>query len=340
MYKNTVLGLVIAHSHCKLPEKDTDFFYFESPHGENIEGGAVRQSFRLFIPKHPQHSELIEKLGSENTFTFFRVLFSFFDAAYMLYDFIRKHRLNTVQLNLEDIENNSKCYDINNFNYHSLEQPTYLSLYDYEHERHVEKFSFPPSEFQELFWSMNLEKILSNYGITFFPPSVFSMEERNTGNLNLLVNKMIRNREVGMVMHTWRKLLSYDRADFISNISNILEFIKKDLQENEDTFDMNNDEFVRLKELINYVSVSKRQLFFGIFNSSNLLGFLSRHGPKRLIDFEKINDTDALYDIKKIRENMNLKIIPTRYDINHMFNYWHYTTSLIVSLWFRLKITT
>lgn len=86
---------------------------------------------------------------------------------------------------------------------------------------------------------------------------------------------MLKVNEVGMVMHTWRKLNSYNNSDFINNVSNILEFIEKDLGKNINTFNTQIGELPFLQNLIKLVSKTRREFYFGLFNNSELLGFLS-----------------------------------------------------------------
>ncbi|WP_144634169.1 hypothetical protein [Priestia megaterium] len=336
--KSPLLGLVIDSSLCQLPEKETDFFYFEGAEGLNIEEGVTRLPYRIFFPSHIQSKDFINKLGAENTFIFLRVLFSYFDAWYMLYDFTQRYSRELSAISLTDIEEKAKHYDIDSFNYLSVDREMFLSLYDIKRDNHVERYHFFHNEFQELFWTMNLEKILSNHGISYYPDRTFSDKEKNVGNTSLVVYKMLKISEVGMVMHTWRKLNSYNRSDFINNVSNILEFIKKDLETNKNSFSTHLKDFPILEQLINMVCFSKRPLYFGLFNSADLFGFLSRHGSQKLVNYQKLSGNTEL-KMKTIKKNMTQGIIPNQDEVRYMFNVWHYTTSLIVTLWFRLKTT-
>ena len=333
---SSYLSLIVNNMHCRLPEADNDYFTFEGPEGENIAEGVMRLPFRRFIPSHPQSEEFLEILGEENTLIFYRVLLSHYDAAYMLYDFTRRYIRGFSTISLSAIEKEAEEYDIDLFNYKSVDKSTYLAVVDGDRDFHKEEFHPPTNDVQELLWAMNLEKILKNYGISYYPDKNFTEEERNTGNFNLLIYKMLKSREVSMVMHTWRKLNSYDRTDYLGNVSNLLEFIIKDWELNPETFNSSMPEFQSLKDLHALVKNSKRPVYFGLFNSAKLLGFISRHGSQ-LIDYDKLSESNVL-DIETIRANMANKIIPNQQEIHHMFNVWHLTTSLAVSLWFRLKI--
>lgn len=140
-----------------------------------------------------------------------------------------------------------------------------------------------------------------------------------------------------MVMHTWRKLNSYNKTDYISIISNIIEFIEKDIKNNRVTFKTDEEEFAALNYLLELVRGKKKsRYFFGLLNNAELFGFFSRHGSKELVDYKKLS-TNELLDVEIIRENMLNQIMPQQNEIKYLFNIWHYTTSLIVTIWFRLK---
>ncbi|MFP7414345.1 hypothetical protein [Priestia filamentosa] len=344
--KKEALGLKIHRSSCKLPGIDNKYFYFEGKEGVNIEEGVARFDYRMFFPNHPQSHEFLDKLGPKNTFIFFKVLFSYFDAWYMLLDFTGRYfntKKNPQLFNqdlFEHIEEIAINYDIDSFNYFSLDGELTLDLYDMKIDRTKEDYFFPPNEFQELFSSMNLENILTNHGIDYYPTQTFEDKDKNVGNCELVVHKMLKSSEVGMIMHTWRKLNSYNRSDLMSNVSNILEFIAKDVKNNKDSFsfDVLPKDFEMLEELIDIVTNSRRKrgLYFGLFNSSDLWGTLSRHGSKNLTNYKAISTNTSL-KIEDIRDNMMNGIIPNEEELRYMTNVWHYTTSIIVSLWFRLK---
>lgn len=333
---STSIGLIINHSYCQLPEAYNEYFYFEDAEGLNREEGVTKRSYRMFFPCHPRFKKFMEKLGPENTFIFSRVLFSYFDASYMLFNFTVTYAKDFSMPSFANIEEKAREYDINSFNYLSVDKETLLGLYDNDQEKILETYSFSPNEFQELFWTMNMENILTTYGIPYYPDKMFTNEEQKINNITLLTYKMLKIKEVGMVMHTWRKLNSYARTDFIDNINNILEFVKNDVESNTDTFDTESENFSILKELIRITAHSKRQLYFGLFNSTDLLGFVSRHGSNNLVDYHQLS-TNTELKMTVIKENMSNGIIPNQKEIQHMFNVWHYTTSLAVTLWFRLK---
>ncbi len=327
------LALVINHPWCSLPEASNDYFSLDSYLSENVEGGLERSSFRVFVPKHIQSHEFISKMGIEDTFTFYRVLLSFYDASFMLFSFSEEFKTGSKTYDFNQIELLAQNYDIEKYNYTSLDRGTYLCLYDLERDREVEHYPASVNNFQELFWVMNLEQILSNYGINYYPKKKFTNEEKIVSNKNLLIYKMLKNREIAMVMHTWRKLNSYNNADFIVNISNILEYIKEDLEKNRSLFDQTLPAFKLLEDLIHLVHKTKRLLFFGIFNNSNIFGFFSRHGSSHLVNYNKINQKTNL-NLNSILKNMNGGIMPNNEELRYMFNIWHLTTSLIVSNWF------
>lgn len=330
-----MLSLVINTPFCTLPTCDTDYFFLEGREGLNIEEGVARLPFRRFTIYHPDSLDLVDKLGPENTLIFTRLLLSYFDSAYMLYDFTAQHidQING-EISRIEIEKVARNYNVEVFNYLSVDQTTYLSIHN--EERVVTDLHPNKNELQELLWSMNLEKILSSYNISFYKDRIFTDKEKNTRNFDMLVYKMLKNREVSMVMHTWRKLNSYSRPDFIANISNILEFIENDLKKNKKSFAPDREEFVRLESFIKMVCKTSRPYYFGLFNSSDLLGFFSRHGSNHLLDYEKISTEKGL-SLKNIKKNMESKIVPNQEEIQLLFNFWHITTSIIVTLWFRTK---
>lgn len=160
-------------------------------------------------------------------------------------------------------------------------------------------------------------------------------------NINLLVYKMLKVREISMVIHTWRRLHSYNDVGFISNISSILEFISKDLNSQSTTFNTSHKLFVKLKELVDMVNSSKRKVFFGLFNDADSLGMISRHGASKhgngeLREYNQVS-SKHIKEIEVIRENMLKGIMPNEREFKHMYNVWHLTTSLIVFLWFATK---
>lgn len=333
---NKKISLVINTPFCKLPKIENDFFDFEGKEGVNIEEGITRFPYRRFTIKHPQSEMFLENLGEENTLTFYRLILSYYDSAFMLYDFTRKYSVVFPnEINVFEIEKLIENYNIVEFDYNSVDQNTYLSLHDYD--RVYSDFHPSSNGLQELLWSMNLEKILSSHNISYYSDKVFTVKEKNTGNINLLVYKMIKNREVSMVMHTWRKLNSYDKSDFILNISNILEFIENDLLVNRDSFNTAMPEFCKLEDFVKLVSKKPtRKYYFGLFNSSDLFGFFSRHGSKRLLEYESVSDNKQL-SIDQIMDGMSKNKIPNQNEIHYLFNFWHITTSIIVTLWFRVK---
>lgn len=334
------IALVVNHSHCTLPGTFNEYFSFDDIEGTNIEEGVARLPYRVFFPRHPQWDEFIERLGAEQTFLFSRVLLSYYDAAYMLFTFTARYRSgkDLADISFEDIEGQAQGYNIDDFNYSSLDYETFLGLYDRHGDRVLNSYSFSHNNLQELFWAMNMEKLLTSQGISYYPNRTFTLDEQKTNNFSLLTYKMLKVNEVGMVMHTWRKLNSYNNSDFINNVSNILEFIEKDLGKNINTFNTQIGELPFLQNLIKLVSKTRREFYFGLFNNSELLGFLSRHGSKSLINYNKMSNNTEL-KMKVIRDRMLKGIIPNQREIQYMLNVWHYTTSLIVTIWFRLKKT-
>jgi len=331
---NQFISLVINNAYNQLPEENNDYFTLEGKEGLNTGEGITRLPFRRFVSLHPQSENFVQTLGDANTFIFHRLLLSYYDAAVMLKDFTRKYNVFTT-ITLMNIEELALDYDIGKFNYHSLDYATYLAEVDMSTDTHKKEYHNLPNDVQELFWSMNLEKILNNYGISYYPDRTFKDEEKIISNTNLLIYKMLKIREVSMVMHTWRKLNSYNKADFIGNVSNLLEFIVKDFRVNSATFDTSKTEYQLLSQLLNMVHNSKRPVYFGLFNSAPLLGFASRHGAE-LLEYNTLS-TNSNMDIQLIRDNMINKIIPNQNEIRYLYNVWHLTASLAVTLWFRLK---
>lgn len=331
--------LKVDSSTCQLPGVISNYFVFEDTN-TLLDEGMGRNPFRMFIPKHPQINDIIPNIGKDNSFILFRVLFSLYDASHMLYKFVAKNKNISSDITFNEIQKTAQSHNIEDYQYYSLNQNTYLTFYNFSREKDIEEHYFEVNEFQELFWAMNLKGVLSEYSIDYFElykNDDFEEEEKNTGNTDLLINKMLSIREVAMVMHTWRKLNSYRDANIINNISSILEFIKKDVENNKRSFATDREEFAVLENLIHIANRSKRPLYFGLFNSANHFGFFSRHGSHSLTAFNKISK-DTTKDIETIRNNMDQGIIPNNEEIKHMFDVWHYTTSLIVTYWFRVKI--
>ncbi|WP_019377687.1 hypothetical protein [Virgibacillus halodenitrificans] len=334
------LGLMIDIHFCKLPSCDNDIFSLESYNSILFDDVPRNNTIKFYI-SHSEADLFIEKLGVENTFIFHRVMLSFYNAAYKLYNFSRLALPTDEDISIATIESKIKNYNITDFNYHSISYANFLTYS--ETGRGIERINANKNEIQELIWSMNLKSILNNYSIPFFtnlnPTKSFKLSE-----FDYIVNKILQDRELSMVMHTWGKLNNYNRPDFINIVSNILEFIEQDVKRNKEKFIHKRSdykqEYVLLDRWLNLVTKNPtRKKFFGIFNSANLFGFLSRHGSKSLADYTKLNVSHEKIacSFDDIIQRMENKTIPNQDELRYIFNFWHYTTSNIVSLWFRLR---
>ncbi|MED4017023.1 hypothetical protein [Sutcliffiella cohnii] len=336
------LGIMIRSPHCLLPELSNDYFYIDSEWEEDIMNGTEsKRTQRFFGLKGHDDERLIGLLGEQGTFIFHRIMLSYYDAFFMIQTFMDKYYANIREekLKFEDILEQSKTYDINLFNSYSVDELTTLCLHDvYGEERTYYFREHKANEVQEMLFSMNLKTILTNHKVSYFKNRTFQTEDLKSSNSNLVVYKMLINREISMVMHTWRKLNSYNNGDFISNISSILEFITKDLKQNSDKFNKESNHYSKLKNLLEEVNENSKskKYFFGIFNDAENLGFLSRHG-KVLLDFKSFNVREGRTIYEIITEMKEDRCIPNENELNYLFNIWHYTTSLIVLLWSTIR---
>ncbi|OKL35494.1 hypothetical protein BLL40_15155 [Domibacillus mangrovi] len=341
------VSLIIDHPNCDLPWiHNSEIFSIEGKWEVNEYSDTYSpRTRRLFFLKHPQVNSLTRLLGEQGTYSLHRVILSFFDASVKLNDFIDAYYENIKQnkLTLAELESQAKQYSINKFNYNSIEVPTFLCEYDSKLFRVKEHYKAYPNELLESLFSMNVNNILINHGVTPYK-NLSEGAFFNTKEHDKTITKMLTHREIGMVMHTWRKLNNYSSIDFIANVSKILEFIRADLIKNEDKFGNSEDHFIKLEKLIKLVSDKERRLFFGMFNDAERLGFISRHGTSvdkkklqeemHLIDYISISDKEP-NTVAEIRESMMKDhIIPNASELAYVYDFWHYTTSLIVTLWF------
>lgn len=339
---NESLGLVIDIGFCELPSCHNDIFILESYNSIMFDDVPRTNSIKFYI-NHPQSDLFLDNLGVENTFIFHRVMLSLYNSAFKLRNFSIINELDCEgEVSISAIESNVKKNSLPLFNYYSLDYANFLTYS--ETGRGINEINSDKNEIQELMWSMNMESILNTYDITFFD-NLKPVKEFTLSDYHFTANKMLHNREMNMVMHTWGKLKDYGRPDFISIISNILEFIEKDVKRNPDSFIQLNHEsmfesFELLKEYIDLIAKNPtRKFFFGIFNSAKLLGFMSRHGGQSLEHYKLLGQSHEELSFKDIISNMENKVLPNQEEIHYLFDYWHYVTSVIVTLWFRLKKT-
>lgn len=339
------IALNIASPFCRLPViHDSDLFSIEDAWSrDNYTEHVYKRSNRLFFLKHDQLQAMPFLLGEQGTYFLHRVILSFFDAAYLLNQFASKYYKEITNNNLQfnKLQQESLGYNIMDFNYNSVDATTYLCTYLPESDQCDNHRKIFKNEVLEALLAMNLNKVLESHGIS--PYRSDTKNDFKISDYDNLIIKMASNHELGMVMHNWRKLNNYSDVQFISTVSKILEFIKADLQKNSGKFRKNED-YYKLKELIALVSVKERKHFFGLFNEAEKLGFISRHGTST--DKKKLEEEAHLFvynslsdkkpsDIAEIRHRMfEHKILPNGSELNYSYDIWHYTTSLIVLLWF------
>ncbi|MCG7344358.1 hypothetical protein MHZ92_09445 [Sporosarcina sp. ACRSL] len=343
--QSSKIALNINSPFCKLPTKhDSKLFFIQDEWARNdITEHVFKRPNRLFFILHEQLESMPKLLGEQGTYYFHRVILSFFDAAHMLNHFASKYYKNIQESNLsfDEIQKQSLHYNIMEFNYESVDATTYLCTYYPGQDRTDNNGYITKSEVLEAWLAMNLNKILESHGIS--PYLSADEKEFMISDYDNLIIKMASNPELGMVMHNWRKLNNYSDVQFISTASKILEFIKADVQKNSSKFRKDSG-FDKLIELLDLVSNKERKHFFGLFNEAEKLGFISRHGTST--DKKKLEEESHLFvyksisknnpeDIVEIRNRMfKHRILPNGAELNYLYDVWHYTTSIIVLLWF------
>lgn len=98
----------------------------------------------------------------------------------MLFTFTARYRSgkDLADISFEDIEGQAQGYNIDDFNYSSLDYETFLGLYDRHGDRVLNSYSFSHNNLQELFWAMNMEKLLTSQGISYYPNRTFTLDEQ------------------------------------------------------------------------------------------------------------------------------------------------------------------
>lgn len=347
MLKKSKIALNINHPSCELPTiYDSNIFFIQDKWDrDDITEHEYKRTNRLFTLKHKQIENMPNMLGEQGTFYLHRVILSFFDAAFKLNEFSRRYFKNVEEdrLSFNEIEKQALDHNVSHFNFNSLEVQTFLCTYYPTLDRIENKSNIAESEVLEALLAMNLNNILKKHGIETYQQN--KDREFKISDYDGLILKMATNREIGMVMHNWRKLNNYNEVQFISTTSKILEFIVADLQKNSDGF-RKDVHFEKLQSLISLVSenTKERKHFFGLFNEAEKLGFISRHGTStdkkklkeelHLFVYEGISTTNP-QNVSDIRNRMfEDKILPNGSELNYLYDVWHYTTSLIVMLWF------
>ncbi|UFU01205.1 hypothetical protein KO561_09805 [Radiobacillus kanasensis] len=337
-----VLGLKTRSFGTRLEGIDTYFFSYESKWDTDyFTDHDFENNERLFIIKHPQRNEFISLLGEQNTYVMHRLLLSYFESSIMFQVLVSKLKeLNKKRfVTFQDIESKALEYNISDYNFLIYDRNSILTEVDIHTKRFEHYSEHEENQIQSLLFSMNLKTILQKHNIQFFKPINIENEEKTTGNINLLVNKMLQNREVGMVMHSWRKLNNINSTDFIPVISNIIEYIKKDVTDNGTNPDKFNDTS-KLEHLLSITMDNKKEkkYFFKIFNDSSNFGFLSRHGKQFLAEMVDIS-TNKTMNFEKIVTEIANKRVPNIDELRHMYNVWHITVCLILFEWFTNRKT-
>jgi hypothetical protein len=207
-----------------------------------------------------------------------------------------------------------------------------------EGERHAEYLE--PNSFKEYMWSNNLNELLKNYHLQ--PFTVKRITGTDIFNSGRIYNLVLIKKEISSALYEWSQINSFNQADFINRISNILELIDNDITRHSVTYDkIQNGIYVRdnVYELNNEVQKSARSrgVYFGIFNASDLLGPFSRHFSQELNTIRGINEEDHL-SIKDVVDKWRKEqLLPSDKQFDTLFKCWYLTTTILLLNWLRLN---
>lgn len=94
------------------------------------------------------------------------------------------------------------------------------------------------------------------------------------------------------------------------------------------------DNVFALNEL---VKSEKKDMYFGIFNASDLLGPYSRHFSRELVDISGVNSNESLELEDVIKQWKKNALLPSDRQFNNLFKCWYLTASILLLNWLRLN---
>lgn len=327
--------LQVHHSNDLLAGMDNSFFFYDDIYDDE----DIKVSKRNFYLRHPEYPLFLQRMGAENTLYIHRLFLSYYEASVRLREFWRRY----ASPEAKNLENFTTLKEIENFvnqgnriiiyDTHALKYANYLLA---ESERHAEYLE--PNSFKEYMWSNNLNELLKNYNLQ--PFSVTRITGKDIFHSGRIYNLVLIKKEISSALYEWSQINSFNQADFINRISNILELIDNDINRNSVTYDkIQNGIYVRdnVYELNNEVQKSQRGAYFGIFNASELLGPYSRHFSKELNTIRGINGEEHL-SIKDVVDKWRKEqLLPSDKQFDTLFKCWYLTTTILLLNWLRLN---
>lgn len=334
--------LIIDTPNCQLSEVDSFYFFLSSREGLNREEGIERASEREFIVKHLNIN--IDRLSIKDNYHISRIFLSYYEAhqklLYFWRKYVRKDKLNidTNQLEFSYFENICRTTEYGPINFNGLSKANAMK------DDNGKYFSFEANPFKEYLYLINLNTLLSGWGIDNFPD--VELESKDIFNSSYLFKAALKKKNIASVLYEWANINSINQSDFIKRISNILETIEKDVKNNNSRYKeikIGKEVYTGLLNLLDLISNNKRQRkhFYKVFNATEILGTYSRHGAKKpIIDIDTISESSEL-NIEVIIDNwLNKNILPSDLEFEYLFRIWYLITSLIVLNWLRVKAVT
>lgn len=330
-------NLVVKNSNNLLAGMNNNYFFYE----DMFDSESIMVNERNFYLKHSQIDQFASVMGKENSFYLHRVFLSYYEASERLNDFWDRYakpdkynlHLITTFSEIESFVNDNEVQIYNTF---ALSHANYFRK---EGERNA--LWIEPNSFQEYLWANNMNNLLESYNFEKFHSINLPKGQRlNLFDSGMLYKYALEKSEISSVLYEWAHINSINQADFVKRISNILELIKNDLHRNKEIYDTITkgkdikDCVYSLNNMIQS-NTSKRNVFFGIFNASNLLGPYSRHFSAELIKIQGINNTsDRLEQV--LRDWKEKAILPSNEHFKKLFNCWYVTTAILLINWLRL----
>lgn len=342
---NIYIGLDIKKEF-SFPEKYiSKVFYMESNYTRHImsEHESSRNE-RFFCLLNPEGKSLIDSLGEQGTHTLNKLILSYLEASIQIWKFSggNLNALDPESINLEFIENNARNHHINKYSLGLKKAKTNLVEYDVQNERILNTYHTGDSNLAETVFAMNIDEIFKTYEIEKI--NIDIKEVFNTSDFDQSIMKMVNNGEFGMVILQWISLNDYDSIEFSAGIYKIIEYIKNDIRKNEDKFKNDNDFYKCLIKLIHIVTNKESKYFTGFLNDTASLGVISRHGSsiagdnKILSNHVRVQSGLAKNNDKQIADIYEALATGTNFpsisQLNYLYSFWHYTTSLIICSWF------
>lgn len=339
------LGLNIKKEFMFPDDYISKIFFMESNESHDIMTEHVqRRNERFFGVLHPQRESLINILGQQGAHTFNKLILLYLEAAVNVWKFSGEqlYGLEAKDIDLEFLETNSRNHHINKYALGFINSKTQLVRYDMKNERILEGFKTSDSDLAEMVFAMNADKIFQSYGLEKF--NIEIKETFNTSDFDQSIIKLLDNNEFGMLMLQWLNLNDYNSIDFSAGIYKILEYIKIDFNKNNDKFKKNNNYYECLEKLIKLVTKKDSKYFLGFLNDTVSLGVISRHGSSNTGKLQQVSNHVRIPNglafnnqksIEQIYNNLTSgNNFPSIMQLNYLYSFWHYTTSLIICSWF------